>query len=95
MKNFNFHYHAFVDRIVRELNSAHIKSNLPQYLSKLSNIIAYIISHGIHSVNEIKKEEKEIKEIKKKLMKKYIQKARILSVFYRLLMNMIIYFKIL
>ena len=95
MNNFNFHYHAFVDRIVRELNSAHIKRNLPQYLSKFGNIITYITSHSVHSVNEIKKEEKEIKEIKKKLMKKQIQRARIHNVFYRLLMNIIIYFKIL
>ena len=70
MNDFNSHYRTFVDRIVKELNSAHIKSNLPQYLSKLGNIITYIISHGIHPVNEIKKGEKEIKEIKKKLMKK-------------------------
>ncbi|MDT7890578.1 MAG: hypothetical protein RQ869_00715 [Candidatus Nanopusillus sp.] len=76
MNNFNFHYHTFVDRIVRELNSAHIKSNLPQYLSKLGNIITYITSHGINSVNEIKKEEKEIKEIKKKINEEINSKGK-------------------
>ena len=76
MNNFNFHYHAFVDRIVRELNSVHIKSNLPQYLSKLGNIITYITSHGVHSVNEIKKEEKEIKEIKKKINEEINSKSK-------------------
>jgi DNA repair exonuclease SbcCD ATPase subunit len=79
IRNFNFHYDAFINRMKRELNNAHIQSKLPQYLSKLGNIVTYITSHGIHSINEVEEKEKEIKKLKEEIKKEINSKGNILQ----------------
>jgi len=76
MRNFNFHYDAFINKIERELNNAHIQSKLPQYLSKLGNIVIYITSHGIYSINEVEGKEKEIKKLKEEISKEINSKGK-------------------